>query len=263
MKRLGKTPKDHIKENRMEIVDIQAKRREEREENLKRQKELYKLSQFREVQPRVYHVEDREDSERQKNDSFLQKNASHMRQQERAMNNRMERQMYEARLEEDRQYLKRNSRKGSVPRATEVGRLAPRSDTDFVNRNKVKAITMAPPPDAPEDAPTKHQSYGEVPLYLQERRLMWEIEEEEKMRRAPDPSCPPGMKLMPEEERVGTLDVLSQSKEETTRALQRMPFVLETPSQRKRQNDLEMKLREIDHAISLFSRPKVYVAADR
>jgi hypothetical protein len=39
-----------------------------------------------------------------------------------------------------------------------------------------------------------------------------------------------------------------------------MPFVVETPSQRKKQEALEAKLREIDNAIGIFSKEKVYVA---
>jgi hypothetical protein len=172
-------------------------------------------------------------------------------------------QMYEAKVEgerEERQCARPGSRKGSVPRASDLAKLAPRNHTDFVNRNKVKAITMSPPPETVEEEPTKHRSYGEIPLYLQERKCQWE--EEERLRSAQDPNCPPGMKRMPEEERVSTLEVLLQSKEETTKLIQRLPFTVETPSQRRRQNDLENKMREIDHAISLFSRSKVYVAAD-
>ena len=36
----------------------------------------------------------------------------------------------------------------------------------------------------------------------------WEREAERRRAEAPDPSCPPGMKLMPEEERLKTLGLL-------------------------------------------------------
>jgi len=42
-----------------------------------------------------------------------------------------------------------------------------------------------------------------------------------------------------------------------------MPFVVETPSLRRKQEALESKLREIEHALSIFMKPKVYVAGER
>jgi hypothetical protein len=68
---------------------------------------------------------------------------------------------------------------------------------------------------------------------------------------------------MPESERQSTLAVLQQSKEEALRQLRSLPFNVETPSQIKRQADLEGKLREIERAVGLFSKPKVFVALDR
>ena len=68
------------------------------------------------------------------------------------------------------------------------------------------------------------------------------------------------MCLMPDAERVQTLQVLQQSKEDALQQLRRMPFVIETPSMRKKQENLENKLREIDNAVAIFSKDKVYVA---
>lgn len=59
------------------------------------------------------------------------------------------------------------------------------------------------------------------------------------------------------------LQVLKQSQAEAMAQLQRLPFNVETPSMRKRQEMLEGKLREIEHALSIFMKPKVYVAEDR
>jgi hypothetical protein len=41
-----------------------------------------------------------------------------------------------------------------------------------------------------------------------------------------------------------------------------MPLCVETPSQKRRKSELEAKLKEIDNAISIFSRPTVYVYPD-
>eukprot|EP01034_Spumella_vulgaris_P038449 gene38449-47476_t len=58
------------------------------------------------------------------------------------------------------------------------------------------------------------------------------------------------------------LVVLQTSKEEAMSQLRKMPFVIETPTQKKRLEALESKMREIDSAIAIFSKPKVYVAQD-
>jgi hypothetical protein len=114
-----------------------------------------------------------------------------------------------------------------------------------------------------EEGSAIHEEFGKVPAYLEERKAKWEEEKEEERRRAPDPNCPPGMCLMPEGERLDTLDVLHRSKQEAMRQLQALPFVIETPSLRKKQAMIEEKLREIDNAIAIFSKPKVFVARDK
>lgn len=45
----------------------------------------------------------------------------------------------------------------------------------------------------------------QVPDYLVSRQEEWEREETRRKAEAPDPSCPPGMKLMPEDDRLQTL----------------------------------------------------------
>ena len=41
-----------------------------------------------------------------------------------------------------------------------------------------------------------------------------------------------------------------------------MPMVLETISARKKQEVFENKLKEIENAISIFKKPKVFIARD-
>ena len=38
----------------------------------------------------------------------------------------------------------------------------------------------------------------------------WAKEEEERRRNAPDPNCPPGMKVMDDQERIKTLNALRE-----------------------------------------------------
>jgi hypothetical protein len=87
-------------------------------------------------------------------------------------------------------------------------------------------------------------------------------EKQQKKLSAPDPDCPKGMKLMPEDERLSTLDSLQTSKTECLRLLTKLPFVLDTISSKKKQEVYENKLKEIENAISIFKRPKVFIKKD-
>lgn len=49
-------------------------------------------------------------------------------------------------------------------------------------------------------------------LSLQLRQKQWREDAERKIRETPDPSVPPGLELLPESERLQTLDQLKQSE---------------------------------------------------
>ena len=324
--RRGVTPRDHMKENRLVLRQVQQKQREDREDAARQPKDLYKLQQFRDVKPRLYDASNRGNSARGgaagssssraanlyndgdedegegyggngdegnyggdvSNDysngeysssyqqqhlqssasatNILRKGTDAKRREELKMMSREARKELEAKAEDAKWIADRpeTPRKGATPKAYETAQLAPRSNSDFISRNRAKALTMLPP-KAPEknQAADLHEEFGKVPDYLEERKAKWAKEKEEMKRRLPDPSCPPGMTLMPEEERLSTLEVLKASKEDATKQLAKLPFVIETPSLKKRHSDLETKLREIENAIALFSKTKVYIALDR
>ena len=113
-----------------------------------------------------------------------------------------------------------------------------------------------------DDSPSKHEAYGQVPGYLQQRKKRWEEEERIREMNKPDQDCPEGMVCMPEEERLNTLAVLTQSEEEAKRELFSMPLTVETIAHTKKKNALEAKLKEIEDAKKIFSRPKVFIAMD-
>ena len=96
-------------------------------------------------------------------------------------------------------------------------------------------------------------------------RLFIQINEKEKQLRLQNESpsdCPRGMKLMPDEERLSTLENLQTSKTECLRLLQKLPFVIDTISSQKKQQIYETKLREIENAINIFQKPRVFIAKD-
>lgn len=225
------------------------------------------MNQFKDVASRVYESTENENRRRGsfEGKEFLSRGVSEKRREELARENRNARIELENKMEEAKYYADRPTtpRKANVPRANELNRLAPHSHADYVNRNKVKAITMVANKKEVAEQPTKHAEFGRVPEYIEERKAKLAEQQEEMRRRMPDPNCPKGMCVMPEEERVNTLEVLQQSKVEAMNQLRKMPFVVETPSQRKRQEQLETKLREIDSALAIFSKPKVYIALDK
>ncbi|XP_078095446.1 enkurin domain-containing protein 1 [Mustelus asterias] len=100
---------------------------------------------------------------------------------------------------------------------------------------------------------------GQLPQYLIERRNQWSKEAEEQRKNIPDPSMPPGHTRMPENERLETLNSLQQTQKELTKQLLMFPVRVDTIGMRNRRTDLERKLAEIEEAIKIFSRPKVFI----
>jgi hypothetical protein len=263
LERKGIQPKDHMKENRKELKLTQMKLKAQREEDGIPEKPLYKLAQFREVEARLYEDLDRQRRPSLENKQFLARGQSERRRDELAKESQKIRQELENKLMEDYREKPTTPRKASVPKRDEVAQLARPTDANFIARNKVDAISMNPRRREENDENGIHEDFGRVPRYLEERKQRWAEEEAERRRRLPDPDCPPGMTVMPDSERLHTLEVLQNSREEALQQLRKLPFVIETPTMRKKQEYLEGKLREIDNALAIFSKPKVYVAKDR
>ena len=258
--RLGGKPKDHMRQNFRDLQSMQLKLREDREEAAQPPKELYKMTQFKKVQSKVFQPNNDENrSERINNGEFLTKGNSEKRRDELTEKRKQQRYELEARLEENRltEAKPLTPRKASIPK--ETAHLAPRSNANFISRNRSEAKILAPPEEHEVIQEPKHSEFGRVPKYLENRKAQWEEEKEEIRRNAPDPNCPPGMKLMSEDERLSTLEILQQNREEAMKQFSKLPFVIETASLIRRKNEIEMKLKEIENAIGLFSRPRVYI----
>lgn len=272
MMRKGQAPVDHMRENRMKIKDTEFKIREMKELAAQEDNQLYKLPQFRDVEARVYLSPRESDggaTSRARATSldasnFLAKGKAEQVRAELTEQRKEKRAELEAELEAARALIGETSqRRAPVPRIEELTTaVAPRRQADFIGENKVKAQLLLPPKPSQKEAPVKHESYGRVPDYIEQRKAKQMAEEEERRRNAPDPNCPRGMKLMPETERISTLEILSASREECLKQLQKMPFVVETATLKKKKETLETKLQEVEQAIELFQKPKVYIAID-
>lgn len=74
-----------------------------------------------------------------------------------------------------------------------------------------------------------------------------------------EPNCPPGHVILSEEERVETLKTLRQNYEKLIFSLNSLSITCDTLRIRKRRIQLEDELRDVEEAIKVFDRPKVYV----
>ncbi|XP_021396859.2 enkurin domain-containing protein 1 isoform X2 [Lonchura striata] len=103
---------------------------------------------------------------------------------------------------------------------------------------------------------------GHVPQYLLERKELWRKQTEERLRNLPDPDTPPGHTMMPEGQRLETLGSLKQSQEQLIKDLVLLPMRGDSLKMQKRRVELERKLSQIEEAIKIFSRPKVFIKLD-
>ncbi|NWV45745.1 ENKD1 protein, partial [Daphoenositta chrysoptera] len=103
---------------------------------------------------------------------------------------------------------------------------------------------------------------GHVPQYLLERKEQWRKQMEERLRNLPDPDTPPGHTMMPESQRLETLGNLKQSQEQLIKDLVLLPMRGDSLKMQKRRVELERKLSQIEEAIKIFSRPKVFIKLD-
>jgi hypothetical protein len=137
---------------------------------------------------------------------------------------------------------------------------------DFIKRNihtamsTSKAPPATPPQSKPEFGGSAYRSKGKVPKYLTKYKEEWKQSELEREIEAEKQRIPPGTKLLPEDERLATLDQLNETRATLINTIESLPISMRTMSLRNKKFDLEAKLKEVDAAIKLFSKENVYVA---
>lgn len=161
----------------------------------------------------------------------------------------------------------RSRAKPPVPRAADSPSKPRRNRKDFITENRNVAGRPSSAPQQRFRMSSEGETYsphgqghqlGEVPAYLRFRQQKWDDEEEEKRKKARDPGCPEGQKLMPEVDRQATLRVLKVSREQELKKLNALPLNVDTPSKIHRKQKIETRLKEIDDAVHIFSKSKVY-----
>ncbi|XP_010610557.1 enkurin domain-containing protein 1 isoform X3 [Fukomys damarensis] len=103
---------------------------------------------------------------------------------------------------------------------------------------------------------------GHVPHYLLERKDLWRREAEAQQHSQPDPTMPPGHTCMPENQRLETLNNLLQSQSQLLRELVLLPAGADSLRAQGYRAELDQKLVQVEEAIKIFSRPKVFVKLD-
>ncbi|GAB5582384.1 enkurin domain-containing protein 1 isoform X1 [Prionailurus iriomotensis] len=103
---------------------------------------------------------------------------------------------------------------------------------------------------------------GHIPHYLLQRRDLWRREAEARQHSQPDPAMPPGHTCMPENQRLETLSNLLQSQSQLLRELVLLPAGADSLRAQGHHAELDQKLVQVEEAIKIFSRPKVFVKMD-
>lgn len=138
-----------------------------------------------------------------------------------------------------------------MPRANDLLQVNERKNVNYVNKNHDKAIyDMKPPMKAEKGDPKMvNKNYGKVPNYI--NKFQKEKEDELKRIAIEEEAAkhPPGTRLMPEDERLATLNDLKQAREETSRALEKLPVVAHSNKMERHKKELEDKLNRLDRAI--------------
>ena len=170
-----------------------------------------------------------------------------------AQQKRMQKQEATLQQEEKRE-RERSMRERAAQKAQEaVMPHGPQAGRRSVRQPQVPTV----PPRDP--ASTKHEA-GAVPAYLQRRKAEWAEEAAaEAEREALAAQCPPGLRLVGEEEKARILGTLAAEKEKAEQALLQLPFVIKTQATQRRKDQLEARLLEIDGAATAYSKEKVLV----
>ena len=133
---------------------------------------------------------------------------------------------------------------------------------NFIAANALSVIHTLPPPPPPPAATANellHSSFGRTPAYLLARK---EEAEERKKQAVVDRKAravPAGMRRVEEDERQATLARLREEGAVVERAIMALPLRCETVSRKRQKDELERKMKDIEEAITLFSKSTVYI----
>ena len=257
MRRSGVKPVNHAANNRKALRQAQEANREAKEREHEQQeykKELRATSFYAQAAPRVY--EEREEDENAERRDFLRKSEG--------LNNATRMNRLPQRSADDHYYeeeMRYQEPKAAVPRGTMAQ--PEKRERNFLAANARAAVRKSPPKQSQKPIArdlSNYKNQGQVPEYLQRRKEELADMEQEYRRREEEADLPPGMTLMPEDERLETLSILNEKKAEIEQMMRALPLKIETVGQRRRQAELDGKMQEIEKALQTFGKKKVYIS---
>ena len=104
-----------------------------------------------------------------------------------------------------------------------------------------------------------HKEFGKTPKYLQNMKLEAEKKKEIEQLKKETSKYPKGTRLLSEEERLFTLEKLIKSKNDIIQIIEKLPITCDSQAFRIKKEELFKKLDEIESAIEIFSKKKVFV----
>lgn len=255
--------KNYLKENCKRLRDIQAKAKQKSAEKLPLQP-IRALNKYSNVQPKISTVfnahctKDKFDI-RQRGDVGLPRTAGPYRTQaplspclSAKSDNHRSLHHYKSlpQLNPTRESNKVSEHSSNARRREEEDFLYHKSSQDHSSlRNKEKCDTKSE---------AKHRP-GQIPSYLTERKKQWELERERQLKLIEEASIPAGHTLLPDEERLETLELLKKNHEELLQSLASLPVRNDTLRLQHYKDDLEHQLAKVEEGIKIFSKPKVLI----
>ncbi|NXN79776.1 ENKUR protein, partial [Bombycilla garrulus] len=107
----------------------------------------------------------------------------------------------------------------------------------------------------------RKKNYGVLPKYVTQRNEEMKREEEEYQARVLEQLKKKAMKVLSEEERTNILEALKKKWEEVNHAYQCLPIVTDTMCKRMHKEELELKLKQLEHDIAAIEKYKsIYIA---
>ena len=110
------------------------------------------------------------------------------------------------------------------------------------------------------DTFVRHKSYGKIPAYILNRRAKIEQEEHNRLLKEQNAPPAPGLVLLEEFERLETLRILDENERIERDNLRNIPFSMNTQRAARLRETIELRLKEIEDAKTIFSKDRVFVA---
>ncbi|ORX76056.1 hypothetical protein BCR32DRAFT_271498 [Anaeromyces robustus] len=132
---------------------------------------------------------------------------------------------------------------------------------NFIRENKINAQKKIPQKNTKKEIPelNRKTKIGEVPQYLINRKLKWKEEQRKIIEKEQQGYIPDDMMVLPEEDRLETLEYLNKNKKSILDEIRKFPITSETLRIKNRKKELTDKIEEIDKAIEMFSQKRVLV----